>query len=538
MRLGPWLIAATLLVVGGTARAESARAVIDRIDLEPTPLGGFRLRAYVSALSLEGQHLDLTEPKSIKLITGTSELKAPMALGRYEAAADADTAIVIVVQATAEFTDVLRVIGEALDQSLLAGLDDRVQIAVLTYGDAVGSGKLGTPKAARSRVGQLAAETGTEPALLDALDRALPLLKKARTEPEGRPVRKMILVIGDGRDRSNDRERVTRLGDRAARENVRIHSFAYSPTDARRPMLLLGELSKRSLGTFRLLRSGRADSWAPALQQMREEIQRQYVLTYFVDTAEVAGRKARITTSGRATLSSNEVKIPEPSCAGETCEPGAYCAANRCVVPRTGGGRGVLGWIVLIVVIAVGALLLLGVIGYLLSRRQAAAPGPDLAPGAVPGTPGAPPAKPNKRSKPPKAPKQPPSAPPGFAPPGFATPSAPPGFAPPSAPPVAPAPVTSGPRLYIMSGPRQGETIGLRHGFGIGAAPDNDLVIADGYASGHHAQIGVDHFGNCVIYDRSSTNGTFLNGVRINERALDHGVTIRIGSIDLRFLAQ
>ena len=59
----------------------------------------------------------------------------------------------------------------------------------------------------------------------------------------------MIVVIGDGRDRSGDRDRVIRVAKRAASAGVRIHTLGFSPTDTRRPLLLLGELSKRSLGT-------------------------------------------------------------------------------------------------------------------------------------------------------------------------------------------------------------------------------------------------------------------------------------------------
>ena len=125
----------------------------------------------------------------------------------------------------------------------------------MTYGETVGAAKLGTLKAARDKLRQLSVDgTVADPALLDTLDRALRLLKTAKTEPPGRPLRKMIVVIGDGRDRSNDRDRVTALGKRAGKDGVRIHSFAYAPTDVRRPLLLLGELSKRSFGTFRWLR--------------------------------------------------------------------------------------------------------------------------------------------------------------------------------------------------------------------------------------------------------------------------------------------
>jgi hypothetical protein len=191
------------------------------------------------------------------------------------------------------------------------------------------------------------------------------------------------------------------------------------------------------------------------------------------------------------------------------------------VSPRTGGPRGVLGWLgmLLIGVIAVGVVLV-GV-GYAAMRRQAKQDG-----GAGPGAP--------------------PSRPPLLAGrPGPATAQAaaqvvPPPPGPSPAPGSIPPPVlepTAGPRIYILAGPRHGQTLGLRHGFLVGAAPANDLVVPDGYTSGHHAQFGVDPQGQCWITDLGSTNGTFVNGVRVTQRVLDHGVTVRIGSTEIRFLA-
>ena len=48
----------------------------------------------------------------------------------------------------------------------------------------------------------------------------------------------------------------------------------------------------------------------------------------------------------------------------------------------------------------------------------------------------------------------------------------------------------------------------------------------------------MDAAGNCTLIDKGSTNGTFVNGVRVSEYALTHGVSIRVGSTDVRFLAQ
>ena len=83
------LLLATVGTEIGTARADDTegttatgnRAIIDQVQLEPSVLTGHRLRLTISALSLQGQRLDLTEPKSIKAFAGPSEIKAPYVLG-------------------------------------------------------------------------------------------------------------------------------------------------------------------------------------------------------------------------------------------------------------------------------------------------------------------------------------------------------------------------------------------------------------------------------------------------------------------------
>jgi hypothetical protein len=542
-----WVIAAALLGAARPAHAQpegasTYRAVIDRADLEPAAVGGYRLRVYVSALDLDGKRLEL-EPNVFKLYTGKSEVRAPYAIGSF-AATQTDLAMVLVIQATAEYADLMRVIAESASTGLLDELPERTQVGIVTYGETVGAGKLGTLRAARTKIGQLQAEGAvTEPALLDALDRALRLLKIARTDPPGRPLRKLVVVISDGRDRSNDRERVTALGKRAGAAGVRIHAFAHAPNDVRRPLLLLGELSKRSSGTFRWLRKDATTvpSWQARFQQLTAEIKQQYVLTYFIDE-DISGRELRLSTTGRAELTAlNELRVPAAGCNGEPCEAG-YCA-ETCTPVRGGGGRGVMGWIFVIVLIALGGALVLGAIGYVMTTRQHARslmmhpPGVPGVPG-MPGMPGVPgvPGVPGSVPPGPGVPSRPPAA--GFssAPP-MGVPGAPTGGFPSAPPQPMPAP-TSGPRLYVMTGPRAGETLGLRHGFLIGAAPGSDFMIADGFASTHHAQIGLDPQGNCWIADLGSTNGTFVNGVRVTQKTLDHGVTVRIGSTEIRFLAQ
>jgi hypothetical protein len=70
----------------------------------------------------------------------------------------------------------------------------------------------------------------------------------------------------------------------------------------------------------------------------------------------------------------------------------------------------------------------------------------------------------------------------------------------------------------------------------IGRGPRNDLAIPDDeYASAEHARLEPRRDG-VWIEDAGSTNGTFVNGVRVSEpRRLSAGDLIRVGETDLRF---
>jgi FHA domain len=70
----------------------------------------------------------------------------------------------------------------------------------------------------------------------------------------------------------------------------------------------------------------------------------------------------------------------------------------------------------------------------------------------------------------------------------------------------------------------------------VGRAAQNDLAIEeDDYASARHARFEPRADGVWIV-DTGSTNGTFLNGVRVEEpRRLQPGDVVRIGATDLRF---
>jgi hypothetical protein len=69
-----FVLASTALVYGQAADEgkTSNRVVVDRVELQPSALTGYELRVFLSALSLNGQQLDLVAT-NIKLYVGAGE---------------------------------------------------------------------------------------------------------------------------------------------------------------------------------------------------------------------------------------------------------------------------------------------------------------------------------------------------------------------------------------------------------------------------------------------------------------------------------
>jgi Inner membrane component of T3SS, cytoplasmic domain len=128
------------------------------------------------------------------------------------------------------------------------------------------------------------------------------------------------------------------------------------------------------------------------------------------------------------------------------------------------------------------------------------------------------------------------------------TPAAPPVFSLPTEPITAqpvhsqPSPPTSGTpniarRLVITSGPKEGLEIELpSEQLAIGRSSESGLVIRDDYTSTHHARLMLWNDG-WVVQDLDSTNGTFLDGVRVTLPTpipMNTPITIGTTSFELR----
>jgi ABC-type multidrug transport system ATPase subunit len=68
----------------------------------------------------------------------------------------------------------------------------------------------------------------------------------------------------------------------------------------------------------------------------------------------------------------------------------------------------------------------------------------------------------------------------------------------------------------------------------IGRALNNDIVIHDVLVSRHHAFLTPTQAGS-EIHDANSSNGTFVNGVKVGSAVLSEGDVVTIGNVDLVF---
>ena len=94
------------------------------------------------------------------------------------------------------------------------------------------------------------------------------------------------------------------------------------------------------------------------------------------------------------------------------------------------------------------------------------------------------------------------------------------------------------PRLMAISGSLRGTVRPLiENKISIGRSSMNDLHLIDPLVSRQHCTIAqVD--GRYELTDLDSHNGTFVNGIPVRRKALEHGDTIRVGTSELLFLVK
>ena len=90
-------------------------------------------------------------------------------------------------------------------------------------------------------------------------------------------------------------------------------------------------------------------------------------------------------------------------------------------------------------------------------------------------------------------------------------------------------------RLVVVKGSDEGRTVTLQQpAVAIGTLGESDLILTDPTVSRKHAVV-EEKADGYVIRDLGSTNGTFLDGVRIREGYLSPGSVIRLGKTEIAF---
>jgi transcriptional regulator with GAF, ATPase, and Fis domain len=89
-------------------------------------------------------------------------------------------------------------------------------------------------------------------------------------------------------------------------------------------------------------------------------------------------------------------------------------------------------------------------------------------------------------------------------------------------------------KFVTDEGGRRKERIFDQNVVSMGAMDDNDVVLNEETVSRYHCKVIQDQDGY-ILQDQSSTNGTFINRVRIREAYLKSGCLVQVGKVELKF---
>jgi transcriptional regulator with GAF, ATPase, and Fis domain len=84
----------------------------------------------------------------------------------------------------------------------------------------------------------------------------------------------------------------------------------------------------------------------------------------------------------------------------------------------------------------------------------------------------------------------------------------------------------------VLSGSHKGTTRPLGARLTIGKAPDNDLVLGDDTVSRHHCEL-VRTGQGISVKDLNSTNGTKVDGIRVQEAIITPGSVLKVGEVEI-----
>ncbi len=245
------------------------------IELENAEIVGCptrpHVRAYASDLRRNGV-LQRFSATSYQIEINETRLSSPPTEHTSFANTKRDLEIVVVIQNDLSFRPDFPRINAAL-KVLFHRLPSRAHVTLITYGaKTITHLSGGTPTNAESATDQIRARGSQKRDLLVALRTAQAAFSHP---PESR---RILIALSDGVDPKWSRAAFRNIGDQLRLAKVTLHPIAFSPIDERAPLLNLGELAKRTRGTFRWAKT--ASDLRSQFEYLADEIRDQMVLTF------------------------------------------------------------------------------------------------------------------------------------------------------------------------------------------------------------------------------------------------------------------
>ena len=478
----------TLVSLGAPAFATKPRCKLERISTDELANG--KLKVYASAVELEGDVIDGMPASAFTLlVNGKGKGKAEKTQKFISAGEVVD--IVLLVEVAAQYKKALDPVKQAL-KDFVEEQSPKMKVRLMTFGSTVDSSKSRSFVSASSLGGVLddleVDDDSGDVALTQAIELAvheLGKLDKTKAAPKDSdeeiklPPRRLIVVVSDGLNAKMDRATFKRTAEVALKAHIPIHTIAYSPIDSRGPLLNLGDLSKRSNGTFRWAQKD--SDIKPQLDNLAAEVRNQYVLTFDTDITSVA--KYNFGLKCGAEMKSNIVS-----------------GSGVPIVVSSSG----LGWFWWVLIILVGGLVLLFIIGLIMTKVRNAALTPQQIAAMQMQRAGQPSQQNQVKVVAPQQQR--------------------------AAPQQAGRGVMSG-QIICVTGALAGKRFPVANArISVGRGPHNAINVTDDPSvSANHFAIGPDG-GGLVVMDLGSSSGTFVNGRRIAApQRINDGDLLRAG---------
>ena len=465
-----------LALLPSAALARKPRLRLAQVDHSQCAAKG-QITALAAVVELEGT-LGRPEVSGMRLLLDGKPLPdAPLNVQRFAATKQA-LRVALVVQTSSDYAmDFGRI--KAGVAALIKALPERAQVLLIVFHwEARRLFNLGSKRGALDALEQLKVQrTPGDLALVSALKMGLRGLRADK-----QPARRLLVVLSDGLNRSPKRRLFRQLGDRARKAGVPIYPVGFTPIDERGPLLNLGEIAKRSGGTFRWAR--RPEDVAGELTNLAAEINQQLVLTFKVPDRCAAAHLIKL-SAGQ--LLSDERSTPAVK--QQAAKVVRQRKSRRGWWPLAAAGAGALG-------LALVALLVV-----LLRRKSRGGPPAQPVAPAIPASP-----KPAPEPPPPAAAPQPTLGVTGPMPAALAL--------------IGQSPGAEGVRLVL----RQGQTL-------IGTAPDCQVRLdpAQGVET-YHARLTLRGV-QLVIEDLESRAGVLVNGQPARRAELRPGDMLQVGQV-------